>query len=203
MKVRESGMPEEELWTSFFDPDVVLKEIGIAETIRDLVEFGCGYGTFTIPAAQVIGGTVHALDVEPEMIVESKRKAKAAGLTNIHFHLRDFVVGGTGLPDASVDYVMMFNILHTDQPLLLLREARRVLAQGGRIGIIHWNHDPATPRGPSLDIRPKPEQCRRWAAKVGFYLVNPHVDFPPYHYGIIVSKIETGKRNDDRIIEST
>ena len=30
----------------------------------DVVEFGCGYGTFTIPAAQLIEGKLIALDIE-------------------------------------------------------------------------------------------------------------------------------------------
>jgi hypothetical protein len=44
------------------------------------------------------------------------------------------------------------------QPEGLLREAYRILSHGGRLGIMHWNYDPATPRGPSMDIRPGPEQ---------------------------------------------
>ncbi len=188
MKVRESGMPEEKLWASFFDPDSALKELGVSQRTLDLVEFGCGYGTFTIPAARIIGGTVHAFDIELGMVAESMRKAKAAGLTNIHFYLRDFGVEGTGLGDGSVDYVMMFNILHTDKPLVLLRESHRVLAQGGILGIMHWNYDRTTPRGPSMDIRPKPEQCREWAVEAGFQIVNPHVNLPPYHYGVVACK---------------
>lgn len=30
------------------------------------------------------------------------------------------------------------------------------LLPDGRLGIMHWNHDPATPRGPSMTIRPRP-----------------------------------------------
>lgn len=181
-------MPEEKLWTSFFDPGFVLKELGVCKTTLDVVEFGCGYGTFTIPAAQIIGGTVHAFDIEPKMVAESTQKAKAANVINIRFYLRDFMAEGTGLPDASTDYVMMFNILHTEQLPILLRESRRVLAQGGIFGIMHWNYDPDTPRGPPMDIRPKPEQCRDWAMDAGFQIVNPHVNLPPYHYGIIACK---------------
>jgi ubiquinone/menaquinone biosynthesis C-methylase UbiE len=53
-----------------------------------------------------------------------------------------------------VDYAMLFNILHAEQPERLLREARRILAPHGLLGIIHWNYDPSTPRGPSMEIRP-------------------------------------------------
>ena len=51
MKTRESGMPDESMWDSFFDPPTVLAKLGLTDECRDVVDFGCGYGTFTIPAA--------------------------------------------------------------------------------------------------------------------------------------------------------
>jgi len=53
-----------------------------------------------------------------------------------------------------------FNILHVEDPVELLREAFRVLSPEGKLGIIHWKTDPATPRGPSMAIRPQASQCR-------------------------------------------
>ena len=54
MKTRESGMPEEEVWRQFFDAEAVLRALKLTEKCRDVVEFGCGYGTFTIPAARIV-----------------------------------------------------------------------------------------------------------------------------------------------------
>jgi len=102
-----------------------------------MVDFGCGYGTFTIPAAKITSGTVHALDIDAEMVAITKRKSEAAGLGNVRTYVRDFVADGTGLPDASVQYVMLFNILHAECPEALLREAYRILAPGNKLGIIH------------------------------------------------------------------
>lgn len=189
MKTRESGMPDESMWSGFFSPEQALARLGLTKTCRDLVDFGCGYGTFSIPAARVICGTVHALDIEDDMVQATQHKAQATGLTNIRCQRRDFVADGTGLRDASVDYVMLFNILHCDQPDILLREAWRILSIGGRLGIMHWNHDPATPRGPSMQIRPKPQQCREWAQATGFIAAtNEPIDLPPYHYGWVMEK---------------
>jgi SAM-dependent methyltransferase len=186
MKVRESGMPDEELWQGFFDPPAVLAKLGLASSCGNVVEFGCGYGTFTIPACRIVQGTVYALDIEPEMVTKTCSKAKAAGLGNVHVQQRDFIAEASGLADASVDYAMLFNILHAEEPLGLLEEAWRVLNAGGRLGIVHWNYDPATPRGPSIEIRPRPEQCRGWAEQVGFELLPPGlVILPPYHYGLV------------------
>ncbi len=189
MKTRESGMPDEELWSSFFTRQAALAQLGLSAACRDVADFGCGYGTFTIPAAGIVRGTVHALDIDADMVAATMANAAAAGLNNVRTHVRDFIADGTGLPDACVDYVMLFNILHCERPDVLLREAWRILSDGGRLGIMHWNRDPATPRGPSMDIRPSPHQCRRWAEQVGFQLHGPErIDLPPWHYGLVMVK---------------
>jgi SAM-dependent methyltransferase len=191
MKTRDSGMPDEKLWASFFDPEVILDQLGLCSLRGDVVEFGCGYGTFTIPAARRTTGTVHALDIEPEMVALVESKAKAARITNIRASLRDFVTNGTGLSDGSAAYAMLFNLLHAEQPHALLSEARRVLRPNGLLGIMHWNYGD-TPRGPSMDVRPRPEQCRDRAEEAGFRLLSPGIiDLPPYHYGMVLANQPT------------
>jgi ubiquinone/menaquinone biosynthesis C-methylase UbiE len=189
MKTRESGMPEEDMWRSFFDPEAILSALGLDHAARDAVDFGCGYGTFSLPAARRIRGTLHGFDIELEMVAECERRAEAEGVHNARFYQRDFVTVGTGLSEESVDYAMLFNILHAEEPRLLLREAWRILGAGGTLAVIHWNYDPATPRGPSMDIRPRPEQCRAWAEEVGFVSeTDKKIDLPPHHYGWLLRK---------------
>lgn len=188
MKTRESGMPEEEMWSSFFDPDFIQNELGLDPGCHGVVDMGCGYGTFAIPAARRIRGMVHAIDIDPQMVEVCQEKAKQAGVSNINCVQRDFVTYGTCLPDNSVDFVMLFNILHAENPLDLLKEAYRILVPRGKVGIIHWNFDPSTPRGPSMDIRPRPEQCQQWAQSTGFQLIRPFISLPPYHYGMVGQK---------------
>ncbi|MFH0731581.1 MAG: class I SAM-dependent methyltransferase [Candidatus Omnitrophota bacterium] len=189
MKIRESGMPEREMWEKFFSPAKILSTLGINSQTGDVAEFGCGYGTFTIPAAKVIKGEIYALDLEPDMILFTDEEANKGGLTNVKTVLRDFMAEGSGLPDGSVDYAMLFNILHLEKPMILINEAKRILREGGKLGIIHWNYDPKTPRGPSMDIRPKPEDCTKWAESAGFGGAVQY-DLKPYHYGIVLTKAE-------------
>jgi len=189
MKIRESGMPEREMWENFFNPIKILATLGINSQTADVAEFGCGYGTFTIPAAKIIKGKIYALDIEPDMIRITDEEAKKHGLNNIEAILRDFMAEGSGLPNESMDYVMLFNILHLEKPIVLIGEAKRILKEGGRLGIIHWNYDLATPRGPSMDIRPKPEDCIKWAESIGFSGAIRY-DLKPYHYGIVLTKKE-------------
>jgi ubiquinone/menaquinone biosynthesis C-methylase UbiE len=125
MKTRESGMPDDERWSSFFDPDFILSELGLSQSCQSMVDLGCGYGTFSIPAAKRITGTVYAFDIDPKMIAVCQAKVSEAGLSNVICRQRDFIVDGTGLPDGSADFVMWFNILHAENPIDLLKEAYR------------------------------------------------------------------------------
>lgn len=43
MKVRDSGMPNEEMWSGFFDADGILTALGFDDPEVDVAEFGCGY----------------------------------------------------------------------------------------------------------------------------------------------------------------
>ena len=126
----------------------------------DAIEFGCGYGTFTIVAAQRILGTVYALDIDPLMVTATAARVSQAGLKNVVVEQRDFVAQGCGRNAESASLALLFNILHIEDPVGLLRKAHRVIRRGGLVGIIHWNYDVRTPRGPPLNIRPRPEQCR-------------------------------------------
>ncbi|MGD0900004.1 MAG: class I SAM-dependent methyltransferase [Thermoguttaceae bacterium] len=192
MKARQSGMPEEQMWKGFFDPAAILRLLNLSPSCRDVADFGCGYGTFTIPAARVVSGTVHAFDIEPDMVGVTRAKVEAEGLRNVQVCLRDFVVEGSGLSPASVDYVMLFNILHAEERQVLLQEAFRILTPAGVLGIVHWNYDPTTPRGPSMDIRPRPQQCQQWAEQAGFGLLEPGIiPLPPYHYGMALRRAIT------------
>ncbi|HVP17021.1 MAG TPA: class I SAM-dependent methyltransferase [candidate division Zixibacteria bacterium] len=193
MKIRESGMPKEEEWNLFFDPSKILSLLGLGQNVVDVADFGCGYGTFTIPVARMIRGKIYAFDIEPEMIEMTKKKARELHLDNVEAVLRDFISEGSGLKDSSVDFVMLFNILHLKKPTDLLKEAYRILRFDGKVGIIHWNYDATTPRGPPMSMRPKPEQCRRWAESVGFSF-EEQFDLKPYHYGILMRKLQLSKQ---------
>jgi ubiquinone/menaquinone biosynthesis C-methylase UbiE len=183
-------MPDAETWERFFDPQLTLRRLRLAFDHEDVVDFGCGYGTFSVAAAQLTSGTVHALDIDREMVAATRARAERHGLSNVKAIERDFVSLGTGLPDSSAAYVMLFNVLHTEDATGLLREAFRVLRADGVVAIMHWVYDATTPRGPALSIRPRPEQCMAWASEVGFVVDTTVVSLPPYHFGVLAQKAE-------------
>jgi hypothetical protein len=93
---------------------------------------------------------------------------------------------------GSRDACLLFNILHCEEPVRLLTEAARAVRSGGWVLVIHWRYDPATPRGPALDIRPRPERILDWAAQTGLLEpAAPVLDLPPWHYGLRLKHKET------------
>ncbi|WP_235605860.1 class I SAM-dependent methyltransferase [Rhodanobacter thiooxydans] len=184
-------MPDEAQWASFFDGEAAVgKLFGAAQVQGDVIEFGCGYGLFTVPAARRTSGLVTALDIEPEMIAEVRGKAAGLGLTNIRAELRDFMADGADVAAGSQAHAMIFNLLHLAQPQDLLREAHRTLQDAGVLSVMHWRSDIPTPRGPPLAIRPTLEQCRQWMVDAGFRDIESAdlQDCCPFHFGL------TGRR---------
>ena len=177
MRIRDSGMPEEAYWESLFDVPLILSRLAI-DRFHDVAELGCGYGTFSVPVARAIAGKLYAFDIEPSMVTRTRERGR--GL-RIVAQVRDVMADGFGV---QVDAVLLFNILHCDEPVVLLHHAADALKPGGEVLVIHWRHDIATPRGPSLDIRPRPEQIVAWAATTGLRPVEDTVDLPPWHYGL-------------------
>jgi SAM-dependent methyltransferase len=82
-KGRDSGMPAVEQWESDFEVAAVLDSLGCRDVRGDAVEFGCGYGTFTIPLARRTRGRVFALDIDPLMLAATAARTLPAGLKNI------------------------------------------------------------------------------------------------------------------------
>jgi len=185
MKLRESGMPEESYWETLLDVDLILDRLGVDATLRNVVELGCGYGTFTVPVARRIAGVIETVDIEPAMIDRTRERAQAAGLSNVVCALRDVTRDGFGGVPESRDACLLFNILHCEEPVRLLAEAARAVRPGGSVLVIHWRYDPGTPRGPAMDIRPRPQQIVAWAAHSRqLELAGGILDLPPWHYGL-------------------
>jgi SAM-dependent methyltransferase len=178
MRIRDSGMPDEAYWESLFDVPLILDRLGVGR-FADVAELGCGYGTFSIPVARRIGGTLYTFDVDPEMLARTRQRA---GGLPIVCEERDVMEGGFGV---RVDAVLLFNILHCEEPVRLLRHAAAALRPGGEVLVIHWRCDLETPRGPSLAIRPRPEQISSWAEETGVLAqARETIELPPWHYGL-------------------
>lgn len=188
MKVRDSGMPPQEYWESLFDITSIVDAFGFGAATGDVAELGCGYGTFSLPVAGRIGGTLHAFDIDPEMTATTAQRAAAAGVCNVRAVRRDVMANGFGLPAESCSAVLLFNILHAQEPAALLRAAGVALRPDGFLAVIHWRSDIETPRGPALEIRPRPDQIAVWAHEAELALEREPFLLPPWHFGMRLMK---------------
>ena len=97
-----------------------------------LLDVGCGPGTITMDLADVVGpgGTVTALERTEDALDLARGEAERRGTTNVDFVVAN--VRALDLPDASFDVVHAHQVLqHVDDPVLALREMRRVCRPGG------------------------------------------------------------------------
>ena len=84
MKVRDSGMPQKDYWNSFFDSKKLIDKLFYNKIIdENITEFGCGYGTFTIPASFYTTKNIYALDIEDDLIKELRSEAINLNIKNI------------------------------------------------------------------------------------------------------------------------
>jgi ubiquinone/menaquinone biosynthesis C-methylase UbiE len=108
----------------------VLEEAGIREG-STVLDYGCGPGGYVAAASGLVGesGKVYALDMHPLAIDAVRRMASRKRLSNV-----ETIRSGcpTGLPDDSVDVVLLYDILHLlSDPDRVLQELHRVLKADG------------------------------------------------------------------------
>ena len=108
----------------------VLKEVGIKPGFT-VLDYGCGPGGYIIAAAELAGksGKIYALDIHPLAIQRVQNIASKRRLTNIETICSDYA---TGLPDDSIDVVLLYDTLHgLSKPNEVLEELHRVLKPNG------------------------------------------------------------------------
>ncbi|MFC2007031.1 class I SAM-dependent methyltransferase [Chloroflexota bacterium] len=130
------------------DGEISLKKIGIKKD--DIVlDFGCGVGNHTIPAAKIAGenGKVYALDKDKEVLNNVLPKAEIYGLNNIEI-MKTAGELEVNLGDASVDVVLLYDVLHSPRASLgaddrkeLLNEVHRILKPDGFLSVYPMHAD--------------------------------------------------------------
>lgn len=132
---------EMDKWTKT-DGEDFLKQIGMKKDFF-VLDFGCRHGTYSIPAAKVVGenGIVYALDKNINSLDELMYKAKSFSLKNIKkIDVSEII--NIPLDDEVVDMVLLFDVLHLiDDKKKLFRELKRVLKFNGILSVYSRHHE--------------------------------------------------------------
>jgi len=101
------------------------------------MDFGCGVGHYTIPAAQAVGpaGHVYALDKDGRVLQQLGAKAQDLGLSNIEA-LQTAGELRINYPDEAFDVILAYDVLHyPERREPLFTEFRRVLKEEGFLSV--------------------------------------------------------------------
>jgi ubiquinone/menaquinone biosynthesis C-methylase UbiE len=117
----------------------VMDVLGISQG-KIVADIGAGSGWFTVRASKRVGdtGSVFAVDISPEAIRYIDHRIQEENLHNVKT-IRS-KSDDPLLPPGKVDAVLLLKTYHeVAQPVVLLRNLRRSLRDGARVGIIDRN----------------------------------------------------------------
>jgi predicted methyltransferase len=181
-KLAELEGPDRERWQQ---PDAIMDALGIHEG-SSVADLGAGGGWFTVRLARRVGpnGRVYAQDIKKPMIESMERRFRREGLPNVTMVL------GTEedpkLPDP-VDAVLIVGVYgELGQPVEWLKNVRRALRPGGRVGVVDFRKDGLGP-GPPLDERVDEAEVVKDAKAAGLQLINRTTPLP-FQYLLIFGK---------------
>src|SRR3546814_12175947 len=113
----------------------------------DVLDLGCGDGTTALPSARR-GARVLGVDIASNLVAAGIRRAREAGLDNLHFQQGD-ASSLDDLSDGRFDLVVsMFCAMFAPRPFDTARAMVRVTRPGGRTVMGNWipgDHAPAPP----------------------------------------------------------
>jgi ubiquinone/menaquinone biosynthesis C-methylase UbiE len=115
----------------FNNPKDVLKKIPLKRNMT-VIDYACGPGRYTIPAAKIIGpeGKVYAVDIQHLAVSTVEKKANSESLKNIQAVLVDSF--DTGITASAADLVLLIDalVLIRDRGSLF-KEIHRLLKPDG------------------------------------------------------------------------
>ncbi len=133
----------------WFQPaDKLIERSGIKPGMT-VLDLGCGSGAFTFFVARAVGehGKVYAVDMQPAMLKQLKRKLakhQNPGVGNIE--VKRAVAYALPFADGSIDLVYTVTVLpEIPDRSRALREVSRVLKPGGILAVTEFLPDPDYP----------------------------------------------------------
>lgn len=129
--------------------ELLVRELRLSAGMN-VADVGAGTGFYSRRIAPLLspGGTVFAVDVQPEMLRLLETQAREAGLRNIRPVRAS--VRRTGLAPDSVDLALLVDVYHElEFPFEVMQDVVRSLRKGGRVVLVEYRaEDPMVPIKP-------------------------------------------------------
>ena len=129
-------------------PSQIIERSGIKKGDR-VLEIGCGSGAYTTFVAREVGkeGIVEALDIQPAMLAQLKKKlAKPENSDIQNIRLHESSAYQLPFEEGSIDLVYMITVLpEIPDQAKVLAEVRRVLKVNGILAVTEFFPDPDYP----------------------------------------------------------
>jgi ubiquinone/menaquinone biosynthesis C-methylase UbiE len=174
---------------AFVRPEHAIAPLRLHEGMR-VADFGVGSGALAFAMAQRVGhsGRVFAIDIQKELLARISREAAHKHLGNLEVVWGDLDKRhGTKLADASVDAVLISNLLFQSTDVAACAaEAMRIIKPGGKILIIEWS-DSFANLGPAHGHVVRESEAKLFFTDAGF-LFNKREDAGDHHYSLLFHK---------------
>lgn len=174
---------------SFVSPVLATTELHIREGMK-VADFGAGSGAYTRALARAVGetGTVYAIEVQQELANSLRNALTRENIENIEVIWGNFEnSSGSKLADNMLDYVLISNTLfQLENKNGALKEAYRILKNGGALAIIDWSESFAG-MGPPSKLVVSKNAATLLATDAGFARARSF-DAGAHHYGLIFTK---------------
>jgi ubiquinone/menaquinone biosynthesis C-methylase UbiE len=118
--------------------DIAMPRLGITPGQR-VLDFGCGFGETCLEIGRRVGptGEVLGLDCTNAFIEIANRERDSAGLQHVRYELGDAQVHALPADHFDVAFAR-FGVMFFESAVRALRNVRRSLVPGGKVGLIVW-----------------------------------------------------------------
>ena len=174
----------------FLKPEQIVAGFGLKKGDH-VADFGAGHGYFALALAAAVGreGKVWAVDIQPSALDTVRSSAMSLHALNIEYVRADLEAPDPSpIPERFMDFVLVGNILfQVAEKENILREARRVLRERGRMAMIEWDAATNGLLGPPAASRIKKQDAKALALSVGFE-IDREFAAGTHHYGLLFKR---------------